>query len=128
MGGPEDTRLPARQRLTSLTVKRRVPPPSVDAHDTHALIVEPSSGLGCHAAAAEHIVWPAIVGVAASPHQHNVERLEYIANPHEVCLRVGGGHRVAFGPSGHIENHAVAEEPLQRQLVDRLGALALDVA
>src|SRR5918999_395134 len=40
------------------------------------------------------------------------------------ALGIGDVHRLHVGLRAHVEKHAAAEEPVERQLVDRLRALA----
>ena len=57
--------------------------------------------------------------------QHDVERLERIADAIEFALHVVGGADIAVRLVAEIEFHAVGEAPLQRHLVDGDGALAV---
>ena len=72
--------LAALDRLLGLQVQRTVPAPGVDAHDAHALLVEPARGRGGHARAAGHVVELGVEGVAAGAHEDDVQRGERVAD------------------------------------------------
>ena len=107
--------------LPGLAIERPVPAPGVDAHDPHAPLVQPAGRLGRDGTAPQHVVRLAVEGVPARPQQHDVQRPERVADRRQGGLDVRHLDPLAVGLGGHVEDHAVAEEPLQRQLVDRGG-------
>ena len=74
------------------------------------------------------VVGLAVEGVPAGPQQHDVERLERVADARQGGLHVRRLDLLAVGLGGHVEDDAVGEEPFQRQLVDGRGPMSLDLA
>ena len=126
MRGPEDARLVAREGLLRLQVQWGVPAPCIYAHDTHTLLVQPLRGVEGHAGAARHVVQLGVERVAPGAHEHDVERRKRVSGLCERGLRVRHRHRVAVSLRGHVEHDARTEEPLERELIDRLRALPAD--
>ena len=128
MGGPEHALLPASQGLLRLPVEWAVPAPGVDSHHTHAPVVEPAGRLGGHRTAPPDIIRLTIEVISPRPDEHDVERLEVVPEIGECGLQVPYLDLLAVGLACHVEDHAVGEEPLQRQFVDRGGPLSPDHA
>jgi hypothetical protein len=121
--GPEDARLAALPRALGLHVERLVPAPRVDTHHSHPALEQPPGRLGGDAGAVGDVVGLIDIGVAARVDEDDVPL------PRLARDAVGGvlrAQRLSVGPVGRIHHQARRQEPVQRQLVDRLRALAAD--
>src|SRR6516225_1637332 len=128
MGGPEDARLPPRKRFRGLPLERPVPAPRVDSHDPDALIEEPAGGLRRDGTTAPDVVGLAVVSVSPRPEEYNIQRLEDGAGLSQSPSQILDFNALAVGLLGHVDDHAIAEEPCERQFVDAGRSLALDRA
>src|SRR5208337_4398710 len=71
------------------------------------------------------VVRTAVFGAGAGVDDDDVERLQLVADSFQLGLDVGGGRDIAVGKMAEIEFYPALEAPLERNLVDRPGALPL---
>ena len=125
MRGPEDAGLAASRRASSACMCSGASQPQASMPITRTpLLVQPARRLGGHAGPRDDVVGRAVERVAAGADQHDVERPELVAGGRERGLDLGARDRVAVRLGREVEHDAGREEPLERQLVDRLRRLA----
>ena len=104
--------------------ERRIPAPGVGAGNADALLEQKKRRFAAHAAAFVEKRRVAVGGPRRGIHEHDVERLERMADAVELALHVIGLADIAVRLGAEVELDAGGEEPLQRHLVDLPRRLA----
>src|ERR1700678_2024198 len=104
--------------------KGRVPTPAVDARHAHPALEQVERSLRPHATAGGDIIRLAVFYPGAGVDDHDLERLQLVADTLELRLDIGRGGDIAVREMTEVELHGGLETPFERNLVDRPGALA----
>jgi hypothetical protein len=103
----------------------RVPAPAVGARYAHSLLEQVERCLGPHAAARGDIVRLAVFHPGAGVDDHDLEWLQRMADAAELRFDIGGRGDIAVSEMAKVELDPGLETPVERNFVDRPGALAL---
>jgi hypothetical protein len=119
---PQDRRVARALELGAQVDERPVQAPRVGPDDLHAAVEQPQRPRPAQAAAGVDVLGRAPGVLGAGPQQHDVERFERAAL--EGVLQVARLDLGAALEVAHVEPYARADEPVERQLVDRARGLA----
>src|ERR1700691_5728244 len=86
--------------------KGRVPAPAVDARHAHPALEQVERSLRPHATAGGDIIRLAVFGSSAGVDDHDLERLQLMADALELRLDIGRGGDIAIREMAEVEFHA----------------------
>ena len=102
-----------------------VPAPGVDAHHFDPLLQKEKGALPVHPRPLDQVLLSAPGPVGPGLNQHDVQGFEFVADALQLPFHLGHGDPLAVPLVPEIEDHAVAEAPGQRDLVNGPGPLPL---
>ena len=105
--------------------KRRIPAPTVGTRQAHALFQQGQRGIFTHATAGGHVVIRPIALARAGIDDHDLQRLQFVANACEFRFHVGARYHVTVREVAEVQLHTGLEAPFQRYLVYGDGAFAV---